>query len=220
MRHVSYRAPGAAYGRAIEPTPSREASVKAGRQKRAGRDKEDLLNRSHACYSIHAIAEIVHLHPPVAGVPGALRYTGAGHIDYMGTIGHRATGALATPGRCVAFDAKGVTGAASLCVPKELPITHKDHRRSVKDRKRLIDQATLLLKIQKAGGLAAFLCIDSERERCWIMTRVDLIAAGQDVPFRHRDTDLFPSVAFATTAQIAKGLPPIDYLSVWLGAGT
>lgn len=217
MRSVSYRKTGAAFGTAIE-LPSEANSAKAARQKIGGATKEKLLDRSHEIYRMRSVAEIVHLHPPVIGAPGAMRPSGSGHIDYMGILGPRASGTHAFAGRCLAFDAKGVTGHGTLVVPKEMPLSHKDHRRSVRDRKRMMDQAALLLRIQKFGGLAAFLCIDAKRERCWIMDRVDLIAAGEDVPFRHRDTDLFPSVPYASTAQLAKGEPPIDYLRVWLGA--
>ncbi|WP_461415683.1 hypothetical protein, partial [Gemmatimonas sp.] len=108
---------------------------------------------------------VVHLHPPVFGKPGAMSFGGKGHIDYMGT--------LWGSGRAIAFDAKGVTGRAALEVPKERAITHKDHARSVRDRKRMIEQATLLRHIQRAGGLAAFLCVDMSREVCVIMTDVD-----------------------------------------------
>lgn len=186
--------------------PQRRAET----QKAAGQRSERLFDRTHALYQSAARAVIVHLHPPVFGAPGAMSYGGSGHIDYMGT--------LWGSGRAIAFDAKGVTGKSSLAVPKELPITHKHHARSVRDRKRMLTQAALLLNIQRAGGLAAFLCVDMTLERCWIMTDVATIARGDDVAFRKGDTDLFPAVPFTAVADLARGVPPIDYLPIWLAA--
>lgn len=183
---------------------------RAETQKAAGQRSEQLFNRTHALYQSAARAVIVHLHPPVFGAPGAMQYAGDGHVDYMGT--------LWGSGRAIAFDAKGVTRHPALTVPIERPITHKDHKRSVRDRKRMIEQATLLLNIQRAGGLAAFLCVDMARERCWIMTDVAAIARGEDVTFRKGDTDLFPAVPFTSVKDLARGLPPIDYLSTWCAA--
>ncbi|WP_461411720.1 hypothetical protein [Gemmatimonas sp.] len=183
---------------------------RAETQKAAGQRSERLFDRTHALYLSAARAVIVHLHPPVFGAPGAMKYAGGGHVDYTGT--------LWGSGRAIAFDVKGVTRHPKLTVPIERPITHKDHKRSVRDRKRMLDQAALLLNIQRAGGLAAFLCVDMARERCWIMTDVATIARGEDVAFRKGDTDLFPAVAFTSVPELARGGPPIDYLPVWLAS--
>jgi hypothetical protein len=184
-------------------------ALKAARgatQRAGGKRTESMLDRTHETYHARGTAEIVHLHPPVFGAPGAMNFSGKGHVDYMGVL---------AGGRCLAFDAKGVTGAATLKVPVELPLSHKHHARSVRDRRRLLDQAALLRSIQKLGGVAAFLCLDVTRARAWVMTDVARIARGEDVKLRERDQDLWPAVAFASPAEIARGAPMIDYLSVW-----
>lgn len=209
MRTVRYRAGiSPAFGDPVREAAA-NASARASRQKQGGQRSESLFDRTHDVYRVHGRAVIVHLHPPVFGKPGAMAFAGSGHIDYMG--------ALCGTGRAIAFDVKGVTNhSTALCVPKELPLTHKHHQRSVRDRRRMLDQAALLLSIQRAGGLAAFLCVDKARERCWIMLDVARIARGEDVPLRVRDQDLWPAVPFASTAELARGAAPIDYLSAWL----
>jgi hypothetical protein len=207
MRTVRYRpSTSPAFGDPVRDATS-GASARASRQKQGGKRSESLFDRTHEVYHAHGRAVIVHLHPPVFGKPGAMAYAGSGHIDYMGVL---------RGGRAIAFDVKGVTGhSTALCVPDELPLTHKHHARSVRDRRRMLDQAALLLSIQRAGGLAAFLCVDKTRERCWIMHDVARIARGEDAPLRVRDRDLWPAVSFASTAELARGAAPIDYLTAW-----
>lgn len=185
------------------------AAATGKRRRDSGNRIEAMLERTHQTYLLTGRAMIVHHHPPVTGVPGALRFSGAGHVDYSGLIrtpGH---------GRMMAIDAKGITGQSSLSVRKVMPISHKNHKASLRERERLIRQAQLLVDFAHFGALTAFLCVDTERERAWLMTEVGRIARGEDVPIRSRDRDLWPAVPFATVAEIAQGAPQIDYLSVW-----
>jgi hypothetical protein len=213
MRQVSYRTGAAtAVARAVASAASGRA--KSVTRRASGSSIEKLFQQTHETYAAQRRAVIVHLHPPVAGTPGNLRYSGGGHIDYMGVLEHAGHGN--SQGTAIAFDVKGVTGHATFHVPKDLPITHKRHAQSVRDRKRLLDQASLLTRFGSAGGLAAFLLVDTKLEKCWIMDQPERTMRGEDVTFRDRTGDLFPSVPFATIEQIALGAPMIDYLSTWL----
>lgn len=219
----SYRSRGARFGdpRDALNAPSRgapnlaaidarlTASAKGRQQKQGGQTSEALFQRTHDAYARAGLATITKQHPPVAGTPGALKYAGGAHVDFIG--------ALAPTGRCLAFDLKGVTGHPTLSLPKIQPLSHKHHARSVRDRQRMIDQAQLMLELRRSGAAVAFVCVDMQRARCWIMTEVERIAAAEDVPLRRRDQDLWPAVAFASLEAIARGAPQIDYLSVWPG---
>lgn len=222
MTARAYRPPGVAFGTghpdlhqrsvALRDAARTDGSARASTRKRSGDTTEKHFARTHEMYRRHGLAIIVKLHPPVVGAPGALQFSGSGHIDYMGVLSH----ASGHRGRLIAFDAKGCTGDSALKVPTVLPLTHKRHKASVRERKRLMDQGALLASLRDAGAFAAFLCVDRDREQCWIVTDVARIALGESVPFRVRDRDLFPSVPFSTPAQLAQGAPAIDYLSTWL----
>ena len=105
MQTRSYRPQGSSYGNPVTQHVTDAAlrtatanGVKSSRRVQSGRTIESLFERSHETYRARGDAVIVHLHPPTAGPPTALRYSGDGHIDYMGTL---------RGGRAIAFDVKG-----------------------------------------------------------------------------------------------------------------
>lgn len=214
MQTRSYRPLNSSYGNPVSTAAASVAAMRevaknsatASRRKESGRSIESLFERTHETYRMRGDAVIVHLHPPTVGPPTALRFSGDGHIDYMGAL---------RGGRAITFDAKGVTGSASLTMPPVPPLGHKRFKQMAKDRQRFIAQASLLLSLQRAGALAAFVCVDTKRERAWIMSDLDRILRDETVPLRHRDADLWPAVALSTLEEIARGAPSIDYLSVW-----
>lgn len=194
-RQFSYRRDGGAAFTPADVEKVRRSAAVGHSRKAAGRSIETLLARTHETYRTLGTACIVKLEPPVFGPPTKLQYAGGAAVDYMGAL---------AGGRVVATDAKGVKGHASLQVPS-----------TPKDAKRLRDQATFLLAMQRMGGLVGFLCVDTEREVACIMTDVARVADGESVTLRHRDQWMWPHVGFASLEEIARGGPSIDYLGAW-----
>ncbi len=205
-RHFSYRRDGAS---AFTPDVIAKVQRHAGKARArnaSGAGIEDLIERTHAVYAARGQAHLTKQEVPTIGPPTARRVVGYAIVDYLG---------FEQGGRGLALDVKGVTGRTALEVPTILPIAHKHHKQSVRDHERIREQAKYLLTVRRLNVSVAFLCVDKTRERAWIMTDVERVARGEDVPLRTRDTDLWPAVPFASVEAIARGEPLIDYLSVW-----
>lgn len=216
MIQRTYRPLGVVHGHAVQDAARQAAmnarlagAAKSRTRGQSGKTAEALIIRTNEIYFREGVAKVIKQYPPVAGTPGHLVYSGKGAIDFMG--------ALAPHGRLIAFDLKGITNRTTLEVPDVLPLVHKRHKASLRDRQRLIDQANDMLQLRVMGATVAFVCVDQQRERAWIMPEVERIARGESVPIRHRDQDLWPAVAFASLDAIVRGAPLIDYLSVWPG---